>query len=290
MSSKRKSPPSKLQEGSGPAEGEDGGEEIAGGSVGESSDYRLEEGLITRSSPPTSAASAPTPVLVPDTGTRSPAAIQGDLTAPPTYYKLSSDSSSSGSELEDFLGPEEALFRSPPNKKSRFLNQELRPSGVIGEHFSEGVGASPPTTRHPEESSASYQYLQPSQANSIPKSLMAPPSLQALLSLNQSAYLDQTSERLLTPPSPAPNHHHHHQHNRRRKSGCESPSEMDKMAALLHLNNNSTTLNHNNSPGNHLNNPGSKRTMDDVLKRLTSKMNSSTIREEKRPSSPGKIG
>lgn len=268
MSSKRKSPPSKLQEGSGgPAEGEDGGEDAACGAASESSDYKLEE---SRTSP------------APDTG------IQGDLTGPPSYYKLSSDSSSSGSELEDFLGPEEGLFRSPPNKKSRFFNQELRSGGVSVEHFSEGASPPTPTPRHPEESSAaSYQYH-----NSIPKTLMTPPSLQALLSLNQSAYLEQTSERLLTPPSSAPNHHHHQQdrHNRRRKSGCESPSEMDKMAALLHLNNNSTTLNHNNSPGNHLINPGSKRTMDDVLKRLTSKMNSSTIREEKRPSSPSKIG
>ncbi|KAK9497537.1 hypothetical protein O3M35_004238 [Rhynocoris fuscipes] len=42
------------------------------------------------------------------------------------------------------------------------------------------------------------------------------------------------------------------------------------------LNNNSTTVNHNQA--------GPKRTMDDVLKRLTSKMNNSTIKEEKSPS------
>lgn len=67
---------------------------------------------------------------------------------------------------------------------------------------------------------------------------------------------------------------------RRSSSECSSPNSDFKSICN---NNNSTLLNHNNSPlglgsvGSH------KRTMDDVLKRLTSKMNNSTIKEEKRP-------
>lgn len=71
---------------------------------------------------------------------------------------------------------------------------------------------------------------------------------------------------------------------RRSSSECSSPSSADFKANLsICNNNNSTLLNHNNSSlglgtvGPH------KRTMDDVLKRLTSKMNNSTIKEEKRP-------
>ncbi|XP_024081058.1 transcription factor Sox-13 isoform X3 [Cimex lectularius] len=66
----------------------------------------------------------------------------------------------------------------------------------------------------------------------------------------------------------------------RPKSNCESPTDKG-----LHINNNSTTLNHNNNN----NNFSGKRTMDDVLKRLTSKMNNSTIKEDKTPNSPNKM-
>lgn len=251
MSSKRKSPPSKLQEGCGPGGGGEGSEEAAAG--GEGSDLEVEESSCSPLH------EAP---LEPNMHSPHP----GDFAGPPSmFYKLSSASSSSGgsgSELEDLLGPEEDLLRSPPNKKKRFVNQDIHDGHLEG---------TSPISRNCEDPSRYYQTQ-----NSIPKSLMTPNSLQALLALNQSAYLDQTPERLMTPPG---------QNHRRRKSGCESPPDMEKMAALLHLNNNSTTLNHNNS-GNHIN-PG-KRTMDDVLKRLTSKMNNSTIREEKRPGSPGK--
>lgn len=108
---------------------------------------------------------------------------------------------------------------------------------------------SPPNKRKKDEDECSGYY----QPNCMPKSVN---SLQALLSLNQAGYLEDRT--------------------------YESPTEVDKKA-LLHLNNNSTTLNHNNSNG------GGKRSMDDVLKRLTSKMNSSTIREEHRPCSPSKF-
>ncbi|KAF6217192.1 hypothetical protein GE061_001546 [Apolygus lucorum] len=53
----------------------------------------------------------------------------------------------------------------------------------------------------------------------------------------------------------------------------ERPDSPDK--GVHHLNNNNTTVNHNN------NLTTGKRSMDDVLKRLTSKMNNSTIKEER---------
>lgn len=63
---------------------------------------------------------------------------------------------------------------------------------------------------------------------------------------------------------------------RRRNSECSSPSSDLKTNILYH--NNNSSLHNNNSSTHPL-----KRSMDDVLKRLTSKMNSSTIKEEKRP-------
>ncbi|KAF5302346.1 hypothetical protein FQA39_LY10385 [Lamprigera yunnana] len=66
--------------------------------------------------------------------------------------------------------------------------------------------------------------------------------------------------------------------NRRRNSSeCSSPSSDIKTS--MHYNNNNSSLHNNNSSSHSV-----KRSMDDVLKRLTSKMNSNTIKEEhKRP-------
>lgn len=241
MSSKRKSPPSKLQEGSGPVSGEDGGEVTQGG--GEGSDLEVEN-----SPQAAMEALAPSPradlaaslyfKMTSESPPRTPpphSNAEPAMAPPSMFYKLSSTSSSSGasgSEVED------DLVSPPPNKRKR--------------EDSHG------SVNHAEECARYYQM------NSLPKPVMTPNSLQALLALNQSSYLE---ERILSPP--------------RRKPGRESPSEADKKATLLHLNNNSTTLNHNNS--------GGKRTMDDVLKRLTNKMNNSTIREERRPNSPPKL-
>ncbi|KYB27945.1 hypothetical protein TcasGA2_TC032808 [Tribolium castaneum] len=61
---------------------------------------------------------------------------------------------------------------------------------------------------------------------------------------------------------------------RRNSSECSSPTSDIK---TLHYNNNSSL--HNNNSSSH----PMKRSMDDVLKRLTSKINNSTIKEEKRP-------
>lgn len=265
MSSKRKSPPSKLQEGSGSLP--------ESGVGGETSDQELENcQRVPTPQAPMEALAVPahspradlTPSLFYKMSSRSSSGSEPDeqRTSPPQthvetpvappsmFYKLSSTSSSSGasgSEVEDVIGNDDELLRSPPNKRKREDLPENCSSVSVAEEC------------------ARYYHM-----NSIPKPVMTPNSLQALLSLNQSGYLDQGHDRIMSPPG---------QNHRRRKSGCESPSEAEKKAALLHLNNNSTTLNHNNN---------NKRTMDDVLKRLTSKMNNSTIREERRPGSPHK--
>lgn len=68
------------------------------------------------------------------------------------------------------------------------------------------------------------------------------------------------------------------QARRRGSSECSSPGAEAKVLGLC--NNNNSLLNHNSALS--LSAPH-KRSMDDVLKRLTSKMNNSTIKEEKRP-------
>lgn len=68
------------------------------------------------------------------------------------------------------------------------------------------------------------------------------------------------------------------QSRRRGSSECSSPGAEAKVLGLC--NNNNSLLNHNSALS--LAHPH-KRSMDDVLKRLTSKMNNSTIKEEKRP-------
>ncbi|CAF4840112.1 unnamed protein product [Pieris macdunnoughi] len=68
------------------------------------------------------------------------------------------------------------------------------------------------------------------------------------------------------------------QARRRGSSECSSPGAEAKVIGLC--NNNNSLLNHNSALS--LAAPH-KRSMDDVLKRLTSKMNNSTIKEEKRP-------
>ncbi|XP_054262374.1 transcription factor Sox-13-like [Macrosteles quadrilineatus] len=202
MSSKRKSPPSKLQEGSGD------------GATG--TDHEEPTGPMEAVASPLAFYNMTAPEVE---------ARRTPPQEPPAFYKLSSASSSSaasGSEVED-LSPEDELLRSPPNKRKKDDSEN--------------------------DECARYYPM-----NCAPR----PDSLQALLALNQSGFLDDRSPR-------------------RRRSGCESPSEEKK--ALLHLNNNSTTLNHNSAVGG-------KRTMDDVLKRLTNKMNNSTLRDPSSPTKP----
>lgn len=63
---------------------------------------------------------------------------------------------------------------------------------------------------------------------------------------------------------------------RRNSSECSSPNSDIK--TNIHYNNNNISLHNNNSSSHPI-----KRSMDDVIKRLSSKINNSTIKEEKRP-------
>lgn len=66
---------------------------------------------------------------------------------------------------------------------------------------------------------------------------------------------------------------------RRNSSECSSPTS--DMKSNIHYNNNNHSLLNNNSSSHTL-----KRSMEDVLKRLSSKMNISTLREENRRPTP----
>ncbi|XP_063913226.1 transcription factor SOX-13 isoform X3 [Zophobas morio] len=68
----------------------------------------------------------------------------------------------------------------------------------------------------------------------------------------------------------------HGDERRRNSSECSSPTS--DLKTSLHYNNNNSSLHNNNSSSHPM-----KRSMDDVLKRLTSKIHNSTIKEEKRP-------
>lgn len=211
MSSKRKSPPTKLQDG-GPALEDEAGPLpptiIGGGSDGggltdidESSSNNLSDLCEEETA--------------------------GDLVVANSnaFYKLSDSSSAasgSGSDAEDVdTGIEDE--RSPPNKKQRLVC----PGGPVP----------------------------------VPDAMLMPPSALVAMTL-QHEQLRQHQEAL--------------ENRRRNSSECSSPTS--DMKTSIHNNNNST-LHNNNSSATHAN----KRTMDDVLKRLTSKMNNSTIREERRP-------
>ncbi|XP_028169177.1 transcription factor Sox-5 [Ostrinia furnacalis] len=89
--------------------------------------------------------------------------------------------------------------------------------------------------------------------------------------------LDMTNN-LLVPSSFLGLHQVSDLNRRRGSSECSSPGAEAKVLGLC--NNNNSLLNHNSALS--LAAPH-KRSMDDVLKRLTSKMNNSTIKEEKRP-------
>lgn len=67
---------------------------------------------------------------------------------------------------------------------------------------------------------------------------------------------------------------------RRNSSECSSPTSDVK--TNIHYNNNNSSLHNNNSSSNSM-----KRSMDDVLRKLTSKINHiSTLKEERRPTPP----
>lgn len=70
----------------------------------------------------------------------------------------------------------------------------------------------------------------------------------------------------------------HNEQSERRRNSSECSSPTSDIKTNIHYNNNNSSLHNNNSSSHTI-----KRSMDDVLKRLTSKINNSTIKEEKRP-------
>jgi hypothetical protein len=167
---------------------------------------------------------------------------QGANTA--SLYKLTDSSSSSvasGSELEDC--PAEPAEPSPPNKKQRLLCP----------------------TQHQME------YHNNDKSNLVP-----PPS--SLLPALSAIHLQQEHQPYQEPVDGTNS-------RRRSSSDCGSPTldvVMKTGGVSNHNNNNnnnSMTHNNNSTSGSH----PVKRSMDDVLKRLTSKMHISNVREEKRP-------
>ncbi|XP_076274626.1 transcription factor Sox102F isoform X2 [Rhynchophorus ferrugineus] len=89
----------------------------------------------------------------------------------------------------------------------------------------------------------------------------------------------ETSSPMMTSVSPcisALSLHNEEMERRRNSSECSSPSSDIK--TNFHYNNNNNNLMNNNSSLHPL-----KRSMDDVLKRLTSKISTSSVKEERRP-------
>ncbi|XP_021927831.1 transcription factor SOX-5-like isoform X2 [Zootermopsis nevadensis] len=241
MSSKRKSPPTKFQEGGGLVTPEDDSAAIVPATI--SVPNTLSSGGYGGSD-----GGGLTDV---DESSSNNVSDVGDEDLPPqgataaSLYKLSHSSSSSpmsGSEPEDC--PIDTHEPSPPIKKQRLLCP-VPPQDI--------------------------EYL-----NDIKSNLVPPPS--ALLPALSAIHLQ----------------HEHHQYQepvdsscssrRRSSSDCSSPTLDIMMKAGTvnnHNNNNNNSMTHNNNSTS--SSHPVKRTMDDVLKRLTSKMHISNVRDEKRP-------
>lgn len=258
MSSKRKSPPSKLPEGTDLA---DRMSEVVTASLRtthtdakENNDSSLEDGISR----------GPSPNLK-----------RGADDTNSFTYKMSpaSETSSalaSGSEYEDFLSNDEegsggVGCLSPTQKRQR----TYVPHSDTKNNFENGFLYSP------------YD------ATSPPFTI---PPLSSLIALGNNNFSDFNYEMMLN----TSNAINHYNINKNKKlSNIDSP--MDK-AFNLHLNNNNNTLHNNNEHGaicgTNGRNDGStypnsnKKSMDDVLKKLTSKMNDSSIKEERRSNSP----
>lgn len=86
------------------------------------------------------------------------------------------------------------------------------------------------------------------------------------------------SQRIMDAPSGALSL----QQSERRRNSSECSSPTSDIKTSIHYNNNNSSLHNNNSSSNTM-----KRSMDDVLRKLTSKINHiSTLKEEKRPTPP----
>ncbi|XP_039294826.1 box A-binding factor-like [Nilaparvata lugens] len=246
MSSKRKSPPSKLQEG-----GSQGAGDGMGGLGAEDDD------IINNTSP--------SPLL----GGVANSRVEGE-----TGYGSSPSSSAASSVGSPYAasGGDDNVEDAPAETRPEEC-EDLRtvptPSNDI--LLSSSIANTLTTTSPPPSKRKRYpDNNEPPQINHH----YLDHSLHPLLQEHHHQQLLQLSHQYHQHHQENNHHHHHSEEKQMHNSGGN---------ATMHLNNNSTTLNHNNSVGS-----GGKRTMDDVLKRLTSKMNNSTIREEKRPHSPSK--
>lgn len=248
MSSKRKSPPSKLPEG---AELSDKMSETVTATIRtslvdakENSDSSLEDCIPRRSSP------------------NSKRALEDTTSFP---YKLSptSETSSmlaSGSECDDFYSNDEEGGSSPPKRQRTYM-----PSADIK-----------------IENGYPYPYEPNNQ-------LFTSPPLSSLLSLQSEFSYDPIMANRSTMMN------HYFSSKNKKLSNRESALAMEK-TFNLHLNNNNMLHNNNehgvstngrneNSTGCNASTNKNKR-MDEVVKKLTSKMNDNLIKEERRSHSP----
>lgn len=262
MSSKRKSPPSKLPEGPDLTDGMS--ETLAAAlrtshhaDAKENNDSSLEDRISRGSSPSSTKRAA-------EDTTSSSSLLAGGKMSP------SSETSSvvaSGSEFEDFFSNEEdgggGGDRSSPSLKRprRYPSVEIKNNSV-------------------ENGFSSYPY---------DNALFSAPPLSSLFALHQgNNFADFNYDRLWSNSGSMLNYCNSI------KNRKMDPAAVDK-AFNLHLNNNNNTIHNNNEHhtigtngrSDGVTNTGShKKSMDDVVKRLTSKMNDSSIKEERRSRSP----
>ncbi|XP_069679442.1 transcription factor SOX-5-like isoform X2 [Periplaneta americana] len=266
MSSKRKSPPTKFQEGGGGlVSGEDEGAAILPATIGVPNTHSSAGGGGSDGGGLTDMDESSSNNLsdIGDEDPQPPPHGAGDLGAAADFYKLSDSSSSSaasGSEPEDC--PVESHEPSPPNKKQRLLCPTQQPPQDIEYHNNGKGGLVPP-----------------------PSSLL--PALSAIHLQHEQQQQQQQYQEAVDSSSSS---------RRRSSSDCSSPTLdiMMKSGGVNNHNNNNNSTTHNNNNSSSSSHPV-KRTMDDVLKRLTSKMHISNVREDtKRPtpaSTPtGKLG
>ncbi|XP_066999238.1 transcription factor Sox-13 [Anabrus simplex] len=228
MSSKRKSPPTKLQEG-GSITTEEDTTALAAVSVGAVGGGGSDGGGLTDLDESSSN-------NLSDTGEEDQ---RNDLVqVSTTFYKHSDSSSSSAASISDLEDDSvtEAVEPSPPSKKQRLT---CGPDALV-----------PP-----------------------PSSLL--PALSAIHLQHEQQYLGQQQQQEMAAAMPTESR------RRRSSSDCSSPT-LDMKTSLHHNNNNNNSTTHNNNNSCSSSHPV-KRSMDDVLKRLTSKMHISNVREEKRP-------
>ncbi|GBP35216.1 hypothetical protein EVAR_18341_1 [Eumeta japonica] len=161
--------------------------------------------------------------------------------------------------------------KSPPSKLQEGTSNEPSGSTTLDYGNSSEVDDRPPDERPPY-----YKFSPRSSSSSISDEDLTFEDERPVKKLRFSPHTLEMTNNLLVPSSFLPLQLPDLQ-RRRPSSECSSPGPDLKLGFS---NNNNSLLNHNSALS--LAQPH-KRTMDDVLKRLTSKMNNSTIKEEKRP-------